>query len=254
MAPTLTTSEVKIDSSLLSPIPQLLKQKNYPTWATCLCNTLSAYGLWQFVDGSFTYNGFTTTGADLGQDQRYWLVLDICYTGVIVSTLNDSDLNLVSYTYPTVAKKSRAKAIWEKLAGHYATGGIAGCFFLLHEIIEKRVQPKNVAEDLSSITSSFQQLFTAGLDLPEVFQAMLTLTLLPSNYHPLCSTIVHFVVDETKFTMDTITNMILAEINLWKSTTIPLTSRISETCAGPSHSPASNSQVNRTTVICHSPP
>jgi hypothetical protein len=123
------------------------------------------------VDGSLTYNGFTTTGNDLGQDQCYWLALDMCCTGVIASTLDDSDLNLVSYDYPTAAKESRAKAIWDKLAGLYATGGIAGRFFLLHEIIKnlKRIQSKTAAEDLSSITSSFQQLATAGLDLPELF-------------------------------------------------------------------------------------
>lgn len=254
MAPTLTTSDVKIDSSLLSRIPQLLKQKNYPTWAARLRNTLSAYGLWQFVDGSLTYTGFTTTQTDLAQDQRYWLALDMRCTGVIASTLDDSDLGLVSYDYPTAAKESRAKAIWDKLAGLYATGGIAGRFFLLHEIIEKRVQPKTAAEDLSSITSSFQQLATAGLDLPESFRAMLTLTLLPSNYHALRSTIVHSVTDETKFTMDTITNMVLAEINLRKSTTAPLTSRISETRAGPSRPPPTQSQANRTTVIRRGPP
>jgi hypothetical protein len=158
MAPTLTTSDVKINSSLLSCIPQLLKQKNYPIWAARLRNTLSAYGLWQFVDGSLTYVGFTTTRNDLGLDQRYWLALDMCCTGIIASTLDDSDLNLVSYDYPTAAKESRAKAIWDKLAGLYATRGIAGHFFLLHEIIEKRVQPKTAAEDLSSITLSFQQL------------------------------------------------------------------------------------------------
>jgi hypothetical protein len=63
------------------------------------------------------------------------------------------------------------------------------------------------------------------------------------------------VVDETKFTMDTITNMVLAKINLRKSTTAPLTSRISETCTGPSRPPShSNSQVNRTTVIRHGLP
>jgi hypothetical protein len=80
---------------------------------------------------------------------------------------------------------------------------------------------------------------------------MLTLTLLPSTYHVLHSTIVHSVTDETKFNMDMITNMVLAEINLRKSTTAPLTSRISETCAGSSRPPASTSQANRTTVICY---
>jgi hypothetical protein len=78
---------------------------------------------------------------------------------------------------------------------------------------------------------------------------MLTLTLLPSNYHVLRSTIVHSVTDETKFNMDMITNMVLAKINLRKSTTAPLISRISETRAGPSRPPASTSQANRTTVI-----
>jgi hypothetical protein len=121
------------------------------------------------VDGSLIYAEFTTAGPDFAQDQRYWLALDMRCTGVIASTLDDSDLNLVSYDYPTAAKESRAKAIWDKLSGLYATRGIAGRFVLLHEIIEKRVQSKTVAEDLSSITSSFQQLATAGLDLPESF-------------------------------------------------------------------------------------
>ena len=53
----------------------------------------------------------------------------------------------------------------------------------------------------------------AGLNLPQSFRAMIILTLLPNDFFILSSTITQ-TVEETNFTVDTITSCVLYEIDL----------------------------------------
>ena len=53
----LTTSEIKIDGQILSHIPVLVGQSNYSIWHVKICNTLSAYRVWEIVEGTNTYAG-----------------------------------------------------------------------------------------------------------------------------------------------------------------------------------------------------
>ena len=80
----LTTSEIKINSQILSHIPILVVK---------IRNTLSAYGVWEIVEGTNTYAG------TLEADQEKWKLLDRCMPGLITSTLDDSLINHVSYTW-----------------------------------------------------------------------------------------------------------------------------------------------------------
>ena len=89
----LTTAEIKIDSQILSHIPILVGQSNYPIWHVKIRNTLSTYGVWEIIEGTNTYA--TTIVAD----QEKWKLLDRCMLGLIASTLDDSLINHVSYTY-----------------------------------------------------------------------------------------------------------------------------------------------------------
>ena len=52
---TLPSSDLKIDSQLLSCIPVLAGQSNYTIWLMKIRNTLSAYGVWEITDGTLTY-------------------------------------------------------------------------------------------------------------------------------------------------------------------------------------------------------
>ena len=65
----LTTSEIKIDSQILSRIPVLVGQSNYSIRHVKIRNTLSAYGAWEIVEGTNTYA--TTIAAD----QEKWKLL-----------------------------------------------------------------------------------------------------------------------------------------------------------------------------------
>ena len=53
----LTTSEIKINGQILSRIPVLVGQSNYSIWHVKIQNTLSAYGVWEIVEGTNTYAG-----------------------------------------------------------------------------------------------------------------------------------------------------------------------------------------------------
>ena len=48
----LSTSEIKIDGQILSRIPVLVGQSNYSIWHVKIRNTLSAYGVWEIVEGT----------------------------------------------------------------------------------------------------------------------------------------------------------------------------------------------------------
>ena len=66
----LTTSDIKINSQILSRIPVLVGQSNYSIWHVKIRNTLSAYRVWEVVKGTNTYAG------TLPADQEKWKLLD----------------------------------------------------------------------------------------------------------------------------------------------------------------------------------
>ena len=83
----------KIDGQILSRIPVLVGQSNYSIWHVKIRNTLSAYRVWEIVEGTNTYA--TTIAAD----QEKWKLLDRRVPGLVASTLDDSLINHVNYTW-----------------------------------------------------------------------------------------------------------------------------------------------------------
>ena len=162
----LTTSEIKIDGQILSHIPVLVGQSNYSIWHVKICNTLSAYRVWEIVEGTNTYAG------TLPADQEKWKLLDRCVLGLITSTLDDSLINHVTYTWvPPVGTApltfpSVAKALMDKLHSLFGTTGLAGQFLLFHRVMRNRVHPRIANKNISSLIQLFDQLRQAGLDLP----------------------------------------------------------------------------------------
>ena len=240
----LTTSEIKINGQILSRIPILVGQSNHSIWHIKIRNTLSAYGVWEIVEGTNTY------ASTIAADQEKWKLLDKCVLGLIASTLDDSLIHHVSYmwappvgtappTFPSVAK-----ALMDKLHVLFGVTGLTGQFLLFHRAMWVRVKPQTANENISSLIQLFDQLRQAGLDLPQSFHTMILLFHLPDDMFTLASTITQTVAI-ANFNVETVTSRILAEIDLW-ATRRPLASRI----------PAIQSEdpsANRTTVIWRSP-
>ena len=79
----LPTSEIKFDSTFIGRIPVLLGSKNYNVWSKHIISTLSAYSVWEFVDGTLTY-AVLPAGADLADRQQKWKLLDKHILGLML--------------------------------------------------------------------------------------------------------------------------------------------------------------------------
>jgi hypothetical protein len=66
---TLPTTEIKFDTTFIGRIPVLTGPKNYDVWSKRIVSSLSAYSVWEFVDGTLTYTSLPA-GADLADCQQ----------------------------------------------------------------------------------------------------------------------------------------------------------------------------------------
>ena len=81
----LPTSDAKFDTNLIGCIPTLTSQDNYDIWWLQIQTTLSAYSVWEFIDGTLTYAAQPDAVAQLK-----WNLLDKWVLGLMASTINDS--------------------------------------------------------------------------------------------------------------------------------------------------------------------
>ena len=237
-----TSTELKIDSTTMSCIPELVSQSNYPIWSTQVRSVLQAYPVFEFIDETLTHNGLQDTA-----DCNKWKMLDRHVLGLMAGTVNDSLTSHVDFdwadqqNYPSVAK-----AFWEKLLALFDKAGVQGQFFLFHKITQTCIHPRQATEDISSIIQLFDQLTQSGLNLPNSFHIMLILTQLPNDLFGLASTITQTLKDGD-FNTDNVTKAILVNLNL-HATHRPLAFRISEVSREPT------SSANWMNVIRHSSP
>ena len=84
----LPTTEIKFDSIFIGRIPVLNGSKNYDVWSKRIISMLSAYSVWEFVDGTLMYAALPA-GADLVDRQQKWKLLDKCILGLMASTIDD---------------------------------------------------------------------------------------------------------------------------------------------------------------------
>ena len=152
-------------------------------------------------------------------------MLDHCVLGFIAGTISNSLTIHVNYDWKdqTICP-SVSKALWEKFKFLFRTTGLAGQINLFHKALHTWIHPQSANEDISNVVQLFEQMTQAGLNLPQSFRAMIILTLLPNDFFTLSSTITQ-TVEETNFTVDTITSCVLCEINLC-SLCKPLSSQI----------------------------
>jgi len=90
----LPTSKVKFDMNLIGRIPILTGQDNYDIWWLRIQTTLSAYSMWEFLNGTLTF----TAQADAA-DQLRWKLLDKRVLGLMASTISNSLLTHMSYEW-----------------------------------------------------------------------------------------------------------------------------------------------------------
>ena len=244
----LPTNEIKFDSTFIGRIPVLTGSKNYDVWSKRIISTLSAYSVWEFVDGTLTYAALPV-GADLADRQQKWQLLDKCILGLMASTIDDSLLTHVVYewanplTFPSISK-----ALWDKLKTLFGTTGFAAVFRLFKQVSSKHIRIQHAQTDINETMSLFDQMTQAGLDLPQTFRAMILLNNLPSEYNSLASTIVQ-TITVANFDMQHVTAAILMEMDL-RATRKPLHARISTV----QESEDPSSLINRTNVIRRGPP
>jgi len=242
----LPTSKVKFDMNVIGRILILTGQDNYDVWRLRIQTTLSAYSVWEFIDGTLTY----AAQADAA-DRLKWKLLDKWVLGLMASTINDSLLTHMNYKWTDpVTCPSISKALWDILKGLFGTVGIPGQFNLFYQALCLRIDPENANYSINEYHVHFQKLVEAGYNLPETLHTMILLSGLPTNYFPLTSTITQ-TVEPANFNRSTVSKWILMDMDL-HATRKPLHARISQAESGGQSS--SSSSINRTNVIKRGPP
>ena len=220
---------------------------NYPIWSAHIQSTLQSLSVWGFINGSITHDATAT------EDQTKWITIDKRVCGIIANILNDSLLHNVSYDYVSTATgasshPSVAKAIWDKMAMLFSSWGLSGQFHLFHQALCLEIHTHSANEDINQIKSFFEQMTTIGLDLSDFFHAIFLLICLPHDFFSFCLTVSQTIAPND-FTVDTIIQRILSEINL-HTTGQPLQSCISNV----ENEPVSCYSANWTNVIQKGPP
>ena len=133
----LPTTEIKFDTTFIGHIPVLFGSKNYDVWSKHITSTLSAYSVWEFVDGTLMYAALPA-GADLADRQQKWKLLDKCILGLMASTIDDLLLSHVVYEWSDPATfPSISKALWDKLKTLFGTTSFAAVFRLFKQVSSK---------------------------------------------------------------------------------------------------------------------
>ena len=136
----LPTTEIKFDTTFIGHIPVLTRSKNYNVWSKHIISMLSAYSVWEFVDGTLTYAALPA-GADLADCQQKWKLLDKCILGLMASTIDNLLLSHVVYDWADPAMfPSTFKALWDKLKTLFGTIGFAAIFRLFKQVSSKHVR------------------------------------------------------------------------------------------------------------------
>ena len=164
-----TSTELKINSTTMSCISELVGQSNYLIWSTRVQSVLQAYSVFEFVNGTLTHNGLQDAA-----DWNKWKMLDCCMLGLMAGTVNNSLASHVDFDWADQQNfPSVVKAFWQKLQSLFGKAGVQGQFFLFHKITWTQIHPHQATEDISSIIQLFDQLTQSGLNLPNSFHAML---------------------------------------------------------------------------------
>ena len=152
MATLPTSTELKINFTIMQCIPILKEQSNYSIWKTHVQSVLQAYSVFEFIDGSLLYSAITGIA-----DQQKWKMLDCQVLGFITDTISDSLTTHVNYDWEDQATcPSVSKALWEKLKSLFRTAGLARQFNLFHKALHIQIHPHFANEDISTVVQLFE--------------------------------------------------------------------------------------------------
>ena len=186
----LPNTEINFNTTFIGCIPILSGSKNYDVWSKCIISTLSAYSVWEFVDGTLMHAALPVE-AELADRQQKWKLLNKHILGLMASTVDDSLLSHVVYDWAGPAMfPSISKTLWDKLKTLFGTTGFAAVFRLFTQVSSDHVRIQNWHQQYHV---SFDQMTQAGLDLLKTFHAMILLNNLPPEYNSLTSIIVQTI-------------------------------------------------------------
>ena len=105
-----------------------------------------------------------------------------------------------------------------------------------------------MASQINALTSTYDKMSTAGLQLPDNLRTMILLNVLPFSYHPLISTIIQ-TTTAADFTLDKTIPKVISEAQLRSTSQINRCALMHRLfTSGPDRSEA-----NRTNTIQHTP-
>ena len=115
-----TSTKLKIDSTTMSCIPELVGQSNYSIWNIQVHSVLQAYSMFECVDKTLTHNGLQDAA-----DCTKWKMLDCCLLGLMAGIVNKSLTSHVDFDWADQQNfPSVTKAFWEKLQSLFGKAGI----------------------------------------------------------------------------------------------------------------------------------
>ena len=127
-------------------------------------------------------------------ESNRWLQHNCKICGFLGTIIGDhlqqyNDFNLENtITYPSVTKKAL-----DMLTLLFGSTRLSGRFLKFHQLTRMHIRTKHATEHMAQITSLFEDMRSADLNLQEDFKAMLLLTCLPDDYFQFSSTLVQTV-------------------------------------------------------------
>ena len=214
-----------INSAIQSQTAVLIGSSNYSTWACQVCNLLTMATWWDIVSGASTYAAQADAAA-----QTTWNSNDR-QAQLLISVFIHQDMqHLQKNAYVAaggVAHPSLAKDLWDQLAALYVPTGITsqseafsqalGIWIIDPSDHSNRRRsddlPITMASQINALTSTYDKMSTAGLQLPDNLRTMILLNALPSSYRPLVSTIIQ-TTTAADFTLDITIPKVISEAQL----------------------------------------
>jgi hypothetical protein len=123
---------------------------------------------------------------------------------------------------------------------------------LFSDLLHTRVELNKFFEGLSTITSQFTQLDTAGLIVPPTLKAMILLSRLPSSFDGMISHAIQ-TVEEADFTVDNLLPHISKEVNTQKSGLMSTKTLAHRLSSSSSSSSQPHAHANRTSALKRGP-
>ena len=215
---------------------------------------------WDIVSGASTYAAQADAAA-----QTTWNSNDRQAQSHISVFIHQDMQHLQKDAYVAaggVACPSLARDLWDQLAALYALTGITSQYEAFSQALGIRIIDLSdhsnrhgsndlsitMASQINALTSTYDKMSTAGLQLPDNLRTMILLNALPSSYHPLVSTIIQ-TTTAVDFTLDKTIPKVFSKAQLRSISQINRHALMHR----PFTSGPDKSEANQTNTIQHAP-